>query len=148
MPVCTFFGHRDTSDTVATELATLLRELIVSMNVNVFYIGNHGNFDRIALNVVKKLQKEFSHIKYYVVFAYLPAKIDNNEENSLYPDGLEFVPKRFAVSFRNKWMVDNSDFVLTCVSRNFGGAAKFKEYAKRKNKKVIELNQLARRGNL
>lgn len=147
MSVCTFFGHRDTSWEIEAKVMEALRELIVNMNVDVFYIGNQGNFDRIVLSAVKKIQAEFLHIKYYIVLAYLPTKSNIDEENSLYPEGLETVPKKFAVSFRNKWLVDNSDFVVTFVNRDFGGAAKFKEYAERQNKKVLELNSLSVKEN-
>lgn len=148
MSVCTFFGHRDTSWKLEEELCGLLRKLILSTDIDMFYIGNQGDFDKIALSAVKKMQTEFLHIKYYIVLAYLPTKSKIDEENTLYPEGLENVPKRFAINSRNKWLVDNSEYVITCVSRNFGGAAKFKEYAERKNKKVIELNSLARKGIL
>ena len=46
---------------------------------------------------------------------------------------------RFAISKRNEWMVNHSDMVITCIAHNFGGAAKYADYAKRKNKEVINL---------
>lgn len=49
------------------------------------------------------------------------------------------VPRRFAIDKRNRWMIDHSDFVITYVSRSFGGAAKFKEIAEKKNRVVINI---------
>ena len=50
------------------------------------------------------------------------------------------VPPRFAIDYRNKWMIDHSD-VITYVRRSFGGAAKSKTLAAKKNKTVIELSE-------
>ena len=58
---------------------------------------------------------------------------------TVYPEGLENVPKRFAIYARNKWMIEKSDFVVTCVNRSFGGAAQFKEFAIKRGKTVVEL---------
>lgn len=65
--------------------------------------------------------------------AYLPTK-ETQYKNTLYPEGLESVPLRFAISHRNKWMVEKSDYVIAYVNWNFGGAAQFYEMAKKKVK--------------
>ena len=48
-----------------------------------------------------------------------------------------------AISVRNRWMVENSDIILSYIHRNFGGAFTAVKYAVRLNKKVINLyNQI------
>lgn len=47
---------------------------------------------------------------------------------------------RFAISWRNKWMLEKADYVITYVTHTVGGSAKFKEMAIKKNKRVIEIN--------
>jgi len=56
-------------------------------------------------------------ITYSVVLAYLPTEKNkyDNLTNTIYPEGLETVPKRFAISWRNKWMIEQSDIVVTYV---------------------------------
>jgi len=80
-------------------------------------------------------------ITYSVVLAYLPTEKNNydNLTNTIYPEGLEIVPKRFAISWRNKWMIQQTDIVVTYVTHNFGGAAQFKEMAEKLSKDVINL---------
>lgn len=137
--ICTFFGHRDCSESIIPELYKKIEELIVNEKYRVFYIGNHGNYDRYVSNVLALLKNEYK-IKVYIVLAYLPTNENNNfKHETILPDGIETVPKKFAIIYRNKWMVDRSDTVLTYVQNNFGGAAQFKEYAIKKKKKVIEL---------
>jgi uncharacterized phage-like protein YoqJ len=140
--VCTFFGHKDTQKNIEPTLRTTLIDLIENKNVNVFYVGNNGNFD----NMVHRQLKELSHtypITYSVVLAYLPTKKSECDDftNTILPEGIETKPKRFAISYRNKWMVDQTDFVVTYVTHGFGGAAQFKNMAERKRKTIIELSE-------
>lgn len=138
MLVCTFFGHRDVPDSLAVELRKTLIELLETGNVDVFYIGNSGNFDILASRILSELSYEYS-FTCRIVLAYLPEhEIDYNFETIL-PEGIENVPKRFAISYRNQWMIEQSDIVVTYVKRNYGGAYQFKVIAEKKGKKVIEI---------
>ena len=60
-------------------------------------------------------------------------------DETVYPP-LESVPKRYAISRRNEWMVRESDIVVAYVIRGFGGAAKTLEFAQRKKKRIIAYN--------
>lgn len=138
--VCTFFGHKDTSNEIEPTLRSTLIDLIENKNVNVFYVGNNGNFDNMVRRQLEDLSKTYP-ITYSVVLAYLPTEKNkyDNLTNTIYPEGLETVPKRFAISWRNKWMIQQSDVVVTYVTHNFGGAWQFKEMAERAGKEVINL---------
>ena len=136
----TFFGHKDTPKEIEPTLRSTLIDLIENKNVNVFYVGNNGNFD----TMVRRQLEDLSHtypVTYSVVLAYLPTEKNkyNNLTNTIYPEGLETFSKRFAISRRNKWMIQQSDIVVTYVTHSFGGAAQFKDVAKRMNKLTIEL---------
>lgn len=138
--VCTFFGHKDTPKEIEPTLRSTLIELIENKNVSVFYVGNNGSFDTMVRRQLEDLSQTYS-ITYSVVLAYLPTEKNKNDNltNTIYPEGLETVPKRFAISWRNKWMIQQADVVVTYVTHNFGGAAQFKEIAIKHSKKVIEL---------
>ena len=135
----TFFGHRDTPKEIESALRLTLIDLIENKNATVFYVGNHGNFDAMVRRQLEDLSKTYP-IKYYVVLAYMPGKSDNPDEHSILPEGIETVPRRFAINYRNKWMLNKSDIVVTYVTRNFGGAVQFKKSAKMQSKLMIELN--------
>lgn len=117
------------------ELRSTLMDLIENKNVNVFYVGNNGNFDTMVCRQLEDLSQTYP-IAYSVVLAYLPTEKNkyDNLLTTIYPEGLETVPKRFAISWRNKWMIQQSDIVVTYVTHNFGGAAQFKEIAERQKK--------------
>ena len=136
---CTFFGHRDTPKETEPALRLTLIDLIENKNATVFYVGNHGNFDAMVRRQLKDLSKTYP-IKYYVVLAYMPGKNADPDEHSILPEGIETVPRRFAINYRNKWMLNKSDIVVTYVTRNFGGAQEFKQMAEKQSKNIIELN--------
>lgn len=136
--VCTFFGHRDALDSLAEELRKTLIELLETGNVDVFYVGNSGNFDRVASRVLSELSSEYS-FNCRIVLAYLPEQEIEYNFDTILPEGIEDVPRRFAISYRNQWMIEQSDIVVTYVTRNYGGAHQFKERAKKKGKIVIEV---------
>ena len=133
---CTFFGHRDSPKEIEPALRLTLIDLIENKNATVFYVGNHGNFDAMVRHQLEDLSKTYP-IKYYVVLAYMPGKNDNPDEHSILPEGIESVPRRFAINYRNKWMLTNSDIVVTYVTRPFGGAWEFKQMAEKRGKYII-----------
>ena len=140
--VCTFFGHKDTPKEIEPTLRTTLIDLIENKNVTVFYVGNNGNFDSMVHRQLEDLSHTYP-ITYNVVLAYLPTKKSEYDDytNTILPEGIETKPKRFAISYRNKWMVEQSDIVVTYVTHNFGGAAQFKALAEKQGKTVIELSE-------
>ena len=141
MASCTFFGHRDCPETIKPKLRATIIDLIENHNVDMFYVGNHGQFDAMVRSALKKLKQEYPHIDYAVVLAYMPGKPSENEDYSdtIFPEGLETIHPRFAISHRNTWMLKQSDYVVTYITHSYGGAAQFAEKSKAIYKTVINL---------
>ena len=59
-------------------------------------------------------------------------------DSTLYPP-LENVPKRFAISHRNKWMIEQASVVVAYVEHDWGGAAKTLGQAVRKGLRIINI---------
>ena len=136
----TFFGHSDAPRSIETRLKTLLIQLIEEQGACLFYVGNHGAFDRIVQSTLALLQKTHPHIQCRIVLAYLPNhQTAASDIATVYPEGLEVVPQRFAISKRNQWMIRHADLVITYVQHDWGNAARYKDMAKRWRKTVIEL---------
>ena len=138
--VCTFFGHRDAPTEIRDKLQAVLVDLIENHGADTFYIGNNGNFDTMARCILAKLKPIYPHIEFTVVLSYLPTKKDYEfEYETIYPEGLENTPPKFAISKRNEWLVYNSDTVITYVNRSWGGASQLKKLAEKKGKAVINI---------
>ncbi len=138
----TFFGHKDTPKEIEPTLRTTLVDLIENHGATEFYVGNNGSFDTMVRHQLEELSQVYP-ITYNIVLAYIPTKKSEYDDytNTILPEGIESVPKRFAISYRNKWMLEQSDIVVTYVTHTYGGAAQFKEMAERQGKMVIELSE-------
>ena len=143
MSVCTFFGHRDCPETIRPKLHAALVELIEERGVDSFYVGNHGTFDRIVRSLLRELSERYPHIRYSVVLAYVPQRWDEFDQrdfsDTMVPEGVETVPPRFAIAWRNRWMIDRADIVVTYITHGWGGAAQYAEMAERQGKTIIRL---------
>ena len=143
MSVCTFFGHHDCPTEVKSKLREILTDLIENHSVDVFYVGNKGAYDRMVRFVLRELAQKYTHIHYAVVLERMPGKQaeDDSAEYSdtMLPEGIEEVHPRFAISWRNKWMLRQSDYVVAYVTHSWGGAVQFAEMAERQKKTVIRI---------
>ena len=141
MVSCTFFGHRDCPDSIKPQLRDLLIDLIANHDVDMFYVGNQGQFDTIVRSVLRELKKKYTQIEYAVVLAHMPGKQMKYDDYSdtMLPEGIEVVHPRYAISWRNNWMLQQSDYVVTYITHSWGGAAQFVEKARRQKKIVINI---------
>lgn len=139
--VCTFFGHQDAPRTILLELEKTIEYLIAEKQVKIFYVGNHGNFDAMVKITLIKMKKKYPYILTFVVLAYLPNTRTQEifDIDTIYPEGLETVPPRFAIDKRNRWMIKQADYAVTYVKYSVGGASKYKTVAEKAGKTVIEL---------
>ncbi len=144
MYACAFLGHRDCSKSIKGKLLLEIENLIVKENVNIFYVGTQGAFDRLVYEVLCVLEKKYI-IKINVVLAYL------NRENeftyydtvkTIFPDCVAKTPPRFAICKRNDYMLQNTDYLICYLDNKFSNTYEFVEKAIKKNIKIINLGNL------
>ena len=134
-----FFGHRDVTHDIRAKLQFIIEQLITEEQIYNFYVGHQGQFDSMVYSILKELKVKYPHIRYTVVLAYMPDEHIKEVygEDTLYPDGLETVPRRFAISKRNDWMIQHSGYAVCYVHKITGGAVKFREKERKKGLLVI-----------
>ena len=145
----TFCGHSNFSfdNTVKEKLKELLLQEIRKNPACKFYLGGYGDFDSLCLNILKEIKIQFPNIELLFITPYLDDNYSKLETAKLYYDGiiyppLENVPRRFCISKRNEWMVNEADLVIAFVKYSWGGTAKTLEYVKRKKVKFFNLADL------
>lgn len=134
----TFCGHAQITEREALQnwLQTVTQSLI-EQGATTFYLGGYGAFDSLAAAVLREQKKRYPQIELVLVLAYLNTRRDTSGyDRTVYPP-LETVPRRFAISRRNRWMVESVDVVVSYVLHDWGGAATTLQYAKRKKKRII-----------
>ena len=134
----TFFGHRDAPQALRLSLKKIICDLIEKEGADLFYVGNHGNFDALARGILEELRSVYHTFRYVVVLAYLPTKEERFEYDTVYPETVAAAPPRFAIERRNRYMIAKSNAVITYI-RYKGGAAKWGAVAKRKGLRIFEL---------
>ena len=141
MAACTFFGHRDCSETIKPRLREVLVDLINNHGVDMFYVGHQGQFDAYVHSELKRLKQEYPQINYAVVLAYMPGKKIEYDDyaDTMLPEGIESVHPHYAISWRNNWMLRQADYVVSYTFYSWGGAAQYVQKAYRQKKKVINI---------
>lgn len=139
--ICTFFGHRMAPREIEKPLERVITDLIITHKADFFYVGNQGNFDSIVQRVLRRVKQQYPHIQYAVVLERMPSDNSALEETveTIFPEGMENVPPRYAIDRRNTWMLSKATFVVTYVTHTVGGAFKFKEKARKQRKTVIDI---------
>ena len=101
-----------------------------------------GGFDAYAASLVRELKRRYPAIHSTQVLPYLDRTVDTAKyDGTLYPP-LEKVPRRYAISRRNEYMVNEADIVVAYVTRDWGGAATTLAYARRKKKEIINYGKI------
>lgn len=143
--IITFTGHSKID--ITNELTAQIKitiEKYLDNEIVIFYCGGYGTFDIACAKIVKELKTAYSNILSVFVTPYLNEQYLASFNSSplydsiLYPE-LEHTPPRFAISKRNKHMIDCADIVIAYIDHDWGGAYKTYQYAKKKNKTVINL---------
>ena len=109
-----------------------------------FYVGHQGQFDAYVHSELKKLKQEYPQINYAVVLAYMPGKRTeyNDYSDTMLPEGIESVHPHYAISWRNNWMLKQSDYVVSYITHSWGGAARYATTATQKGKAVWNLAEM------
>lgn len=150
MKSCFFIGHREADERLLPLLKDTIERLITDENVSCFYVGGYGGFDRIAVSAVIKAKQQYPNITLMRVLPYHPAEcpveIPYGYDGTYYPEGLEKVPKQYAIVRANKILVDTSDWLVCYVRHGASNSRNLLEYAERREKKgLIRIENLAKK---
>ncbi len=108
---CALFGHRKMPPWVARELERTIDFLIGERGVRRFLVAGQGEFDRAAARSLARRMRENPSLDAAEVLAYLRNGLGTLP--TVYPEGLERVPKGPCYPKRNEWMIRQADVV--CV---------------------------------
>lgn len=143
--IISFFGHRDFFDEniKREDVVSLIESKAKEKHVD-FYLGQYGKFDAFAYDCAKLYKEKHPTAKLYFVTPYIYpnySRLKDKErfDGIIYPE-IENVPKRYAISKRNEWIIEQSDLILFYVISNYGGSAKALKIAIKRNKDFFNLH--------
>lgn len=143
--LCYGFGHRDLYCDISG-INNVIHELVMIKGVDTFLTGGMGDFDSAFSAAVRKVKTKNPSVRLWLIKPYFSNEINTNREYYEYsydeviiPDQLAQVHFKSAIAQRNKWMIDQCDYVISGIYRDFGGAYTAIQYAEKKNKIIIEI---------
>ncbi len=108
-----------------------------------------GDFDAGFSSAVRILKQKYPAVKLVLIKPYFSNELNTNQtyylnayDEIILPFVLSGVHPKSAITKRNRWMVENCDFIVSCVYKNHGGAYTAVKYAALLNKKVISVLDL------
>ena len=145
--ILSFCGHASFSATEALEKCLLkFLDGVIGQEPAFFYLGGYGAFDEFAYATCKKYKETHPNVRLVYITPYITEEYQKKVlaletkryDEIIYPE-IENKPLRFAISYRNQWMMEKADIVIAFVAHDWGGAYKSYQYAKRKGKRIFNL---------
>ena len=142
MTVCTFAGHREVYQAnIADKLDEAISRIIKNDDCFRFLVGGMGDFDGMCSSAVRRAKRNYTNkqISLELILPYLTQELNENKsyyeisyDDVVVPIELAGVHYKSAITKRNRWMVDKSDWMIAFVYRDFGGAYTSLRYAEKK----------------
>ncbi len=147
--VCTFAGHREVYQANISEMLDEAISKIINTDDNFrFLVGGMGEFDGICSSAVRRAKRKYPNkeIRLELVLPYLTHELNENKlyyetsfDDVVIPIELAGVHYKSAITKRNRWMVEQSDWLIAFIYRDFGGAYTTLRYAEKKGLQIINL---------
>ena len=134
MKTCFFIGHRDAPESIYERLLSSVERHFSEYGVTDFVVGRYGNFDRLAARAVMEAKQRRSDVTLTLLMPYYRTDAEllpDGFDGSLFPDGLETVPKRAAILRANQYMIHHCDYLIAYDAGHIGNTRKLVAEAKR-----------------
>ena len=145
---CCGFGHRVLLIDVEKSLREVMERLVKEQGVTEFFTGGMGEFDELFARVVRSMKRNDPRLRLVLVLPYLTRQVaiekewyESQYDEILIPAALDGVHPKAAITQRNRWMIDRSDFVVAALRRDYGGAAEAVRYAEIRGKVVVRCGE-------
>ena len=139
---CCFTGHRDIPNYIAESLRTETEKRInelINLGIDTFICGGAVGFDMICGLIISKLKEEGEKIKLVLFLPhYDQDKFYNQRNKSCYnhlkkiADNIIYTSTDYyngCLHHRNRLMVDNSSYIISYCTKNYGGSYYTRNYA-------------------
>lgn len=127
MKTCFFIGHRDAPESIYERLLQAVERHISEYGVTDFVVGKYGNFDRLAACAVMEAKQHHSDVSLTLLMPYYRADAEplpDGFDGSVFPYGLETVPKRAAILRANQYMIHHCDYMIVYDAGRIGNTRK------------------------
>ena len=136
MESCFFIGHRNAPETLRPLLDAAVERHITDYGVTEFVAGHYGRFDYMAAAAVKAAKARHPDISLVLLLPYYPFPYDTSDyDSTYYPEGMEDVPKPFAIVKANEHLIRSSEYLICYNTGLVGKTRDFVDMARRREAK-------------
>lgn len=148
---CSLFGHRFVYDSslVRDRLYEILEEIIKS-GIKKFLVGTHGEFDSLAVGVLRKLREKYQEIEINVVMTGVGLLGEREKKENILSMFCDLTTTSYFVgdlhfkqriTATNELMVEDSEIVVCYYDPYYRsvGVKHVVRYAEKRNKKLINI---------
>jgi len=139
----TFAGHRNVfnSGAVREQVDAAIASILTEGTEFNFYSGGMGEFDKLCESAVRSAKVAHTELTIKLVYVSPYMRNSFNTQRDYYeyhyddiliPMELAGVHYKGAITKRNRWLVDNADYLIAYIRRDHGGAYATMRYAERK----------------
>lgn len=164
MSVCAFFGNdydfmngrkreRRPKQQVKDCIKEQIIKLIENEGVDTFFVGEIGGYEDDAYDTVLEVKEMHPEIRVVLVVSKISELHYTQPDDSfhiyhkrhcddwIYPDKSATGYRRLTIVYRNRWIVENTDYIIA-YNKYQGRAYEFCKQARNKGVQVIELTEL------
>jgi len=136
---CFLIGNHDASPEIYAKLYNEIERHAAKYGVDGFFVGFNGIFDRLAVRALNEYVRYVNWVEVTLVMHYLNKEkyddIMHRFSGSIFPDGLEKVPPRYAIVKGNQLMVDKVDYLIAYNKDTTGNVDRLLNYARKREKR-------------
>lgn len=148
---CSFFGHAQitSKEGLTSLLEQTIERHILQFNVTDFLAGGMGQFDNMAARCARRVLARYPQAHLHLVIPYRTKQLQREKDfyaslydDIIYPEEVWGAHPKYAITKRNRWMVQQSDYIIAYVDYTWGGAWAATNYAHRKKKPITNLGKI------
>ena len=106
---CFFIGHHDAPPAIRELLDVAVERHITEYGVTRFIVGHYGAFDSMAAAAVIHAKMKYEGVELLLLLPYHPTERPIQPEKgfdaTFYPEGMEKVPRRYAILRANEYVI-------------------------------------------
>lgn len=138
---CFFIGHRDAPSKILPLISKEVERHITEFGVSTFLVGGYGSFDAMASKAVIAAKQRHPDIELLRLIPYHPAErpvdVPDGFDGTLYPDGMESVPRRLAILRANRHAIDHAEYLIAYVWHPASNSLNLVEHARVREKRGL-----------
>lgn len=115
---CFLIGTRMVPAGIRPHLEQAIRQHITEYGVTEFVVSGNGEFDQMAASVLAEVKADFPGLTLTLLLPYHPSvrkmELPEGFDGSWYPDGMEGIPLRFAISRASRLAIGSAGYLIAC----------------------------------